>query len=109
MTGKQPVQGCYAVAWVGVEPTTFELQGKPTLSTEPRCPVGQSLPIRQLLRKQELPPITGLCALCKLSWNALVSFALSVMQCQRRLQISWVKNIGSIFDVSGIALRLVPP
>ena len=37
MTGKQLVQGCYAVAWVGVEPTTFELQGR-TLSTEPRRP-----------------------------------------------------------------------
>ena len=38
MTGKQLVQGRYAVAWVGVEPTTFELQGT-TLSTEPRRPV----------------------------------------------------------------------
>ena len=36
MTGKQLVQGCNAVAWVGVEPTTFELQCG-TLSTEPRC------------------------------------------------------------------------
>ena len=33
--GKHLVQGCYAVAWVGAEPTTCELQGK-TLSTEPR-------------------------------------------------------------------------
>ena len=33
MTGKQIVQGCYAVAWVGVEPTTLDLQGR-TLSTE---------------------------------------------------------------------------
>ena len=38
MTGKQLVQGCYAVTWVGVEPTTFELQGR-SLSTEPRRPV----------------------------------------------------------------------
>ena len=37
MTGKQLVQGCYAVAWAGVEPTTFELQGR-ILSTEPRRP-----------------------------------------------------------------------
>ena len=35
MTGKQLVQGCYAVAWAGVEPTTFELQGR-TLSSEAR-------------------------------------------------------------------------
>ena len=33
--GKQLVQGCYAAAWVGVEPTTFQLQGR-ALSTEPR-------------------------------------------------------------------------
>ena len=33
MTCKQLVQGCYAVAWEGVEPTTFELQCR-TLSTE---------------------------------------------------------------------------
>ena len=39
MTGKQLVQqGCYAVAWVGIEPTTFELQGR-TLSIDPRRPV----------------------------------------------------------------------
>ena len=35
MTGKQLVQGCYAVAWVEVEPTTSELQGR-TLFTAPR-------------------------------------------------------------------------
>ena len=34
MTGKQLVQGCYAVAWVEVEPTMLELQGR-TLYTEP--------------------------------------------------------------------------
>ena len=33
--------------------------------------VGQSLPIRQLLRKQEHPPIAGLWARCHLSLNAL--------------------------------------
>ena len=38
MTGMQLVQGCYAEAWVGVEPQTFELQGR-TLSTEPQNPV----------------------------------------------------------------------
>ena len=38
MAGKQLVQGCYEVAWVGVEPSTFESQGR-TLSTEPRRPV----------------------------------------------------------------------
>ena len=38
MTGKQHVQGCYTVAWLGVKPTTFELQGI-TLSPEPRRPI----------------------------------------------------------------------
>ena len=37
MTDKQLVQGCYAVASVGVEPTTFELQVM-TLSTDPLHP-----------------------------------------------------------------------
>ena len=32
MTGKRLVQGCYAVAWAGVEPTAFELQGRTPLS-----------------------------------------------------------------------------
>ena len=35
VTGKQLIQGCYAVARVGVEPIAFELQGR-TLSTEQR-------------------------------------------------------------------------
>lgn len=35
ITGKQLVQDCYAMAWVGVEPTTFVLQGI-HLSTEQR-------------------------------------------------------------------------
>ena len=38
IAGKQLVQGCYAMAWEGVEPTTFGLQGR-TLSTEPWRPV----------------------------------------------------------------------
>ena len=38
VTGKQLVKGCYAVAWVGAEPTTFKLQGR-TLFTEPWRPV----------------------------------------------------------------------
>ena len=37
LTCKQLVQGCYAIVWMGVEPTTFELQGR-TLSTEPQRP-----------------------------------------------------------------------
>ena len=37
MPGKQLVRGCYAVAWVGVEPTTSELHGI-ILYTEPRRP-----------------------------------------------------------------------
>ena len=36
-------------------------------------------------------------------------FALSVMQCQRRLQISRVKNIDSVFCLSGVAFLLAPP
>ena len=36
-------------------------------------------------------------------------FALSLMQCQRRLQISRVKNIGNIIELRGMAFCLVPP
>ena len=39
VTGKQLAYGCYAVAWVGVEPTTIELQGS-ALSTVPLRPIG---------------------------------------------------------------------
>ena len=46
MTGKQLVQCCYAVAWVGVEPTTFELQDR---TIEPRRPVVKYVNIAQLL------------------------------------------------------------
>ena len=35
-------------------------------------------------------------------------FALSVLHCQRRLQISRVKNIGNVFELSGEAFRLAP-
>ena len=38
-----------------------------------------------------------------------VLFALNLMQCQRRLQISRVKNIGSLFELSGVGFRLVVP
>ena len=34
---------------------------------------------------------------------------ISVLQRQRRLQISRMMNIGSAFELSGVALRLVPP
>ena len=33
-------------------------------------------------------------------------FALSQMRCQRRLQISQEKNIGNVFELSGMAFRL---
>ena len=36
-------------------------------------------------------------------------FALSLIQCQRRLQISRVKNIGNVSILSGVAFRLAPP
>ena len=33
----------------------------------------------------------------------------ALMQCQRRLQITRVKNIGNILEQSGVAFRLAPP
>ena len=36
-------------------------------------------------------------------------FGLSKMQCQRRLQISRVKNIANIFELSGVTFRLASP
>ena len=35
-------------------------------------------------------------------------YALSLMQCQRHLQISRVKNIDSVVELSGVAFRLAP-
>ena len=35
-------------------------------------------------------------------------FALSLMQCQRRLQISRVKNIGNVFELIDVAFHLSP-
>ena len=58
--------------------------------------------------KQERLPIAGLPALCHFSSNAEVC-ALGLMQCRRRLQISGVKNIGSVSKLSGVAFRLAPP
>ena len=37
------------------------------------------------------------------------SFALNLMQCQRRLQIYRVTNIGNVFELSGMAFRLATP
>ena len=34
--------------------------------------------------------------------------ALSIMECQRRVQISRLKNIGGVFELSGMAFRLAP-
>ena len=39
-------------------------------------------------------------------WMAL--FALNLMQCQRGLEISRVKNVGNVFELSGVAFRLAP-
>ena len=39
----------------------------------------------------------------------LVQCTFRVMQCQRRLQISQMKNIGSVFELSGVAFRLASP
>ena len=36
-------------------------------------------------------------------------FALSLMQCQRCIQISQLKNIPNVFKLSGVAFRLAPP
>ena len=36
-------------------------------------------------------------------------FALNLMQRQRRLQFSRVKNIGNVFELSGMAFHLAPP
>ena len=41
--------------------------------------------------------------------HPMTLFALSLMQCQRRLQISRVKNIGNVFELRGVAFRLAPP
>ena len=36
-------------------------------------------------------------------------FAINLMQCQIRLEISCAKNIGNAFELSDVALRLAPP
>ena len=36
-------------------------------------------------------------------------FTLGLIQCQRRLHISKVENIGNVFELSGVAFRLAPP
>ena len=35
--------------------------------------------------------------------------ALILMQCQRSVQISRVRNIGNVFELSGVAFRIAPP
>ena len=49
------------------------------------------------------------CTLCHLSCNAQVFFTLSVMQCQRSLQISQIKNTGTVFKLSRLEFRLALP
>ena len=44
-------------------------------------------------------------AICR---GSLGLFALCLVQCQRRLQISDVKNIGNVVELSGVAFRLAP-
>ena len=46
MTGKRLVQGCYAVTWVGVEPTTCESQGR-THTIEPGRPKKPTISLSQ--------------------------------------------------------------
>ena len=51
--------------------------------------------------KQERPPIAGLptlCPLCHLPWKAYVFYESSIVQRQRRLHISRMKSIGSVFE-----------
>ena len=49
------------------------------------------------------------CAHCYLSFLQRLNFlAISVTQCQRCLHISRVKNIGSDFELRGVAFRLTP-
>ena len=74
------------------------------------CWNGQSLPIHQLLRRQERPAIAELCAVC-LPF-VLERFGFFYIKCNamsKSLQISPVKNIGSVFDSSGVAFRLARP
>ena len=42
-------------------------------------------------------------------FHPTVLFALSLMQCQRRLQFSRVNNIDNVFEQSCVAFRLAPP
>ena len=52
-----------------------------------------------LLKVEKLPQMPHPTAL----------FASSLMQCQSRLQISRLKNIGNVFKLSGVAFHIVPP
>ena len=36
-------------------------------------------------------------------------FAFGLMRCKRRVQISPVKSIGNVFELSGVAFCLAPP
>ena len=40
--------------------------------------------------------------------NPTALFALSLMQCQRRLRISRVKNSDNVFDLRVVSFRLAP-
>ena len=51
-----------------------------------------------LLKFKKRPKMSYLTAL----------FALSLMQCQRRVQISRVKNIGNVFQLSSLTFHLAP-
>ena len=61
----------------------------PILGAFSSCWIRRTLPVHQFLFRQER--------------------LLSVIQCQMRLQISQLKNIGSIFELSGVTFRLDPP
>ena len=64
--------------------------------------------MRQFLRKQEPPPIGGLPTLPYVL-ECLMFLALSVMQYQKRLQISQVKNIGIVLALTGMGFCLATP
>ena len=41
--------------------------------------------------------------------HPIALFALSLMECQRRLKIFRFKNIDNVFELSGVAFRLALP
>ena len=68
-------------------------------------------PAPQTLRKwlHQLLPV-GIYRGSTNGWKCRIRrLCLHYVQCQRRLQISRVENIGNVLDKSGVAFRLTPP